>query len=63
MAITLKEQAHELIESLPEDATWEDFKYAIYVRAEIEASVRSRDEGPMVANNEARARFGLKTLK
>ncbi|NJD63772.1 MAG: hypothetical protein FIB00_00765 [Chloroflexi bacterium] len=62
MATTVKDEAHKLIESLPDDATWEDFKYAMYVRAEIEAGLRSRDEAPMISNNEIRAKYGLKPL-
>lgn len=62
MATTVKDEAHKLIESLPDDATWEDFKYAMYVRAEIEAGLRSRDEEPMISNNEIRAKYGLKPL-
>lgn len=62
MATTLKDEAHKLIESLPDNATWEDFKYAMYVRAEIEAGIRSRDDGPMINNNDVRAKYGLKPL-
>jgi hypothetical protein len=62
MATTVKEEAHKLIESLPDDATWEELSYILYVRAEIEAGLRSRDEGPMISNDAVRARYGLKPL-
>lgn len=28
----IKQEAHRLIEQLPEDATWDDLRYEIYVR-------------------------------
>ena len=62
MHTTVKEEARKLIDSLPDDATWADLQYVMYVRAEIEAGLRSREEGPMVTNNDVRARFGLKPL-
>lgn len=34
--INIKQAAHELIENLPEDATWEDQMYGIYIRQAIE---------------------------
>ena len=33
----LKQEAHRLIEQLPEDATWDDLMYQLYVRQAIEA--------------------------
>jgi len=62
MATTAKEEALRLIETQPENATWEQLSYILYVRAEIEAGLRSRGEGPMVSNNEIRAKYGLKPL-
>jgi hypothetical protein len=32
IGITVKEQARRLVESLPDDATWDDLMYAIHVR-------------------------------
>ncbi|MCZ7578485.1 MAG: hypothetical protein M5U18_16125 [Dehalococcoidia bacterium] len=62
MATTVKKEALRLIESQPENATWEQLSYVLYVRAEIEAGLRSRDEEPMISNNEIRAKYGLKPL-
>ena len=35
----VKKEAHRLIESLPESATWDDLTYTIYVRQAIEAGL------------------------
>jgi hypothetical protein len=35
----LKQQAHELIEGLPDTATWRDLAYLAAVRADIEAGL------------------------
>jgi len=56
---SVKKEAHRLVEDLPEDATWDDLMYRIYVRQAIEAGIRDADEGRVVDVDEVRARFGL----
>jgi len=36
---TLKQQAYQLIDQLPDDATWHDLAYRAAVRADIEAGL------------------------
>ncbi len=55
----VKENAHRLLESLPDSATWEDLMYRIYVRQAIEAGIKDSDEGETVDVKEVRKRFGL----
>ena len=55
----IKEQARDMIANLPDDATWEDLQYQIYVRQSIDAGLRDADEGRTVSIEEARRRFGL----
>ncbi len=55
----VKEEAHRLIEELPEDATWDDLMYRIYVRQAIEAGLEDSQSGRTVEVDEVRARFGL----
>lgn len=59
MATTVKEEAHKLIESLPDDATWGDFKYAMHVREKIEQGVKSAREEPLLTTEEVFAEFNL----
>ena len=38
----VKEEVRRMIESLPDDATWEDVQYFIYVRERIERDRRMK---------------------
>ncbi len=58
---TIKEEAHRLVERLPEDATWEDLQYEIYFRQAVGAGLEDSREGRTVPLEEARRRFGLDT--
>ena len=55
----IKDEAHKLIDLLPDDATWEDLQYQIYVRQSIDAGLKDSQEGRTVLLAEARCRFGL----
>jgi hypothetical protein len=55
----IKEKAHRLLENLPDQATWEDSMYRIYIRESIEAGMKDSDEGRTVDVKEVRKRFGL----
>ncbi len=56
---SLKQEAQRLVESLPDEATWEDLMYRIYVRQAIEAGLEDSRAGRTVEVAEVRARFGL----
>jgi predicted transcriptional regulator len=56
---TVKKEAKRLVNELPDDATWDDLMYRIYVRQSIEAGLRDADAGRVVSVEEIRARFGL----
>jgi len=55
----IKQEAHHLLDKLPDKATWDDLMYQIYVRQTIEAGIKDSDEGKTVAVKEVRKRFGL----
>ena len=55
----LKADAHRLIDSLPDDATWDDIMYRIYVRRCIEAGIQDVDENRVIEVSEVRRLFGL----
>ena len=48
-----------MVEDLPEDASWDDLMYRIYVRQAIEAGLQDSDAGRTLDVKEVRARFGL----
>lgn len=58
-AATPKAQAHELLDTLPEDATWERLAYTLEVRADIEAGLADVAAGRVIPHEEVRRRFGL----
>jgi hypothetical protein len=56
---TIKPEARRLVEQLPDDATWDDLLYEIYVRQTIEAGLKDCTEGRTVPVAEVRRRLGL----
>jgi hypothetical protein len=58
-ATPVKQEAKRLVDELPDDATWDDLMYTIYVRQSIEAGIRDADAGRVLSVDEVRARFGL----
>ncbi len=56
---SVKEEAKRLIETLPEDSTWEDLMHRIYVRQAIEAGLKDSEAGRVVEVEEVRSRFNL----
>lgn len=57
----IKQEAQRLIDKLPEDATWDDLMYEIYVRQAIEAGLADSEMGRTLTVQEVRAKFGLAT--
>ncbi|MBE7446177.1 MAG: hypothetical protein HS132_13350 [Planctomycetia bacterium] len=55
----IKQEAYHLLENLPENATWDDIMYKIYVRQSIEAGLEDSKAGRTIDVKEVRAKFGL----
>lgn len=55
----IKQEAHRLVELLPEDATWDDIMNKIYVRQAIEAGLADSNAERTVTVEEVREKFGL----
>ena len=58
-AKSIKEEAHRLVERLPDAATWDDLMHEIYVRQSIEAGLADGEAGRVTLVAEVRARYGL----
>lgn len=58
-ATNVKEQTQHLLKKLPDDATWDDLMYEIYVRQAIEAGLEDSKAGRTTDVKEVRAKFGL----
>ena len=53
----IKPDARQLVESLPDSATWDDLAYEVYVRQAIEHGLADADAGRTVEHEEAMARI------
>lgn len=58
-ASNIKEEVYHILEKLPENATWEDLMYKIYVRQSIETGLEDSKAGRTTEVKEVRAKFGL----
>ncbi len=55
----LKEEAHKLVEKMPEGSTWDDLMEEIYVRQVIEQGLADSKMRRTSEVREVRARYGL----
>jgi hypothetical protein len=60
-AASIKAEARRLVDQLPEDATWDDLMYQIYVRQAIEAGLQDSREGRTASVEEVRRQLALPT--
>lgn len=58
-AITVKQKAHELIDELPDDATWDELAYRMAVRASIERGLADAEAGRVVPVDEVLKEFEI----
>ena len=62
-ASSVKTEAHRLVDALPDDATWDDVMYRLYVRQSIERGLDDSDAGRTISHDEVqqllRDRFGI----
>jgi predicted transcriptional regulator len=54
-----KDKAHELVERMPENATWDDLIDEIYVRQVIEQGLADSQAGRATDVEEVRRKYGL----
>lgn len=55
----VRSAVRQLADTLPDNATWDDVMYRIYVRQAIDAGLRDAAEGRLVDVAEVRRQFGL----
>jgi predicted transcriptional regulator len=55
--LSAKEAARQIIDHLPEQATWDDIMYELYVKQKIEAGLKAADEGRTAKHEEAKRRL------
>lgn len=52
-----KESAQNIIDQLPEHASWNDIMYELYVKQKIEAGIKAAEEGRTVPHDQVKARI------
>jgi predicted transcriptional regulator len=57
-----KDEVRQLLEQLPDDATYEDIQYRIFVRQKIERGIKDADDGKLVEQEEVEARMSRSAL-
>ena len=55
--VSIKQQIRDLLDALPDDVTYEDVQYHLYVRQKIERSLRDIAEGRTSSADEVRERM------
>ena len=58
--MTVKRRVHELIEALPDDATWQDLIYVLDLRADVETGLADAKAGRVTEVGELRRDCGLR---
>ena len=51
---TPKEAARQLIDHLPEQASWDDIMYELYVKQKIETGLKDAEEGHVIPHEEVK---------
>jgi hypothetical protein len=54
---TPKEEIRKMLDTLPDDATWEDVQYSIYIRERVERGRREADQDQLTEQREVEARM------
>ena len=54
---TPKEEAIELVKSVPEEASLEDIQYQLYVLQKVRRGLKDVDEGRVISQEEMEKRF------
>ena len=52
-----KEEVRRLLETLPEDASYEDIQYHIYVRQAVEHGIAAADRGDVLTQEDVERRM------
>lgn len=53
----VKEEAKKLIDTLPEQVTWDDIMYEFYVKKKLAEGQKAADEGRVISHNEVKKRL------
>lgn len=54
MKSMIKEEAKKLLESLPEQVTWDDIMYQFYVKKKLATSLKALEDGKIISHQEVK---------
>jgi predicted transcriptional regulator len=52
-----KEEAKKIIDRLPDQATWDDIMYQLYVQKKIDKGIKAVEDGKIMSHKEAKMRI------
>jgi predicted transcriptional regulator len=55
--MTAKEAAKDVLDRLPDKATWEDILYELHVRQKIDAGLKDAEEGRTLEHDQVKSRM------
>ena len=58
-SIKVEEAAHQLIDQLPDEVSWDELAYRIEVRASIERGLADSDADRLIPQEDIEKRFGI----
>ena len=53
----VKKEAIELIENMPDDLSWDDIIYEMYVKKKIDIGLKAAKEGQTISHEDVKKRF------
>jgi hypothetical protein len=59
MSVPIKNEAHKIIDQMPENSTWDDIIQEIYVRQVIEKGLADSNAGRIKDVHDVRGKYGL----
>lgn len=57
---TIKDEAKKLLDRLPDEASWDDLMYQIYVQKKIDMGLKAAELGKLIPHDEVKRRLMAK---
>jgi len=54
---TVRDEAKKVLDVLPDEASWDDVMYEMYVRKKIDEGIQAADSGRLISHEEVKKRF------
>ncbi len=53
----VKDEARRILDTIPDDATWEDIMYHFYVQKKVDDAIRAGETGDVISQEEMERQF------